>query len=93
VFRPPNFHAPDEPILHQVRVLDEALGHDEPREVADDLVYRHNQLPVRLVVDSQRIDMRIERRPLPRLVVTDLIAAMNHAAFHAVGPFHVRVHG
>src|SRR5258707_14892442 len=44
-------------------------------------------------MECHRLDMRIDHAPLPRPVSANSSMTVNCAAFHAIWPFHVGLHG
>src|SRR5713226_4853464 len=56
-------------------------------------MYPNNHTARRVQIETLRLDMGIEHAPLPRPVFSDASNAMNDAAFHAIWPLHIRLHG
>src|SRR5262245_8377813 len=93
VSRLPDLHVLDQTAFYQVDVLDHALRNDIPFQVADHLMNFNDRAPHLIGVESDRFDVRINRRPLARPVITDVLAAIHTPAFPTIRPIDIRAHG
>lgn len=62
-------------------------------QVAHDLMHVNQNLPIRLRVKRNRLNVGIDFGPLLRPVSADFLRAMNKAAFKGFGPSYSRRHG
>jgi hypothetical protein len=73
-------------------VGDGVLGEHLAVEVLHQLFDLDRHAPVRRLAEADRLDARVDHRPLARPVVADLGMAVDAAALPAVGPVDIRVH-
>src|SRR5215470_253999 len=88
-----DFHVLDQTAFYQVDVLDHALRNDIPFQVADHLMNFNDRAPHLIGAEADRFDVRINRRPLARPVITDGLAAIHTPAFPTIRPINIRAHG
>ena len=62
-------------------------------EIADDLMHFDNDFPLGSIREFDRLDARIDHRPLACPILTHPINSVNVAAFHSICPHDVLVHG
>jgi hypothetical protein len=62
-------------------------------EFANDLVDADDHMARTVEPEADRIYVRIDHAPLPGPVLANAFVAVNRAAFHTVGPFHIGSHG
>jgi hypothetical protein len=83
----------DEAIFNAVHVLDHSLGNQGACQVTDDLMHLNHDCARWVGKETPGLDSRIDLAPLPKPVLANGFATVDPAAFHAVGPIDVRVHG
>jgi hypothetical protein len=86
-----NLHALHEPTAYAVDMLDQLVGYERPRVIADDLMDIDDDTLGPVLSDAHGFDVRIDHRPLARPVRTNRDPTVHSPAFHAIGPIDVRV--
>src|SRR5215204_4623982 len=82
----------DQPFREAVHVPDAPFGDHRASRVTDDLLHGDGDAAVLLPPETDRLDGGIDLSPLARPVVTHLLMPLDHAAFPAVRPHHIRRH-
>src|SRR5262249_39974522 len=86
-------HAFDQAALDHVDVLNYTLRNDISFQVADYLMDFNDSAPHLIGIEADRFDVRINRRPLARPVITYALAPVHTPAFPTIRPINVRAQG
>ena len=85
-------HALDEAAFQRVNVLDHAIKQQLAGRISHDLMDSDDNAPCGIRFKGFRLDVWIDHAPLPRPIGAHAFMAMNHSAFHSVGPNDIGLH-
>src|SRR6266852_5842976 len=91
--RAADIKALDQAVFDSKHVIDHLIREKIPVEVAHDLMDFDNHFPFGTVGERNRLDVRIDHRPLTCPVAAHFVASLDMAAFHAICPNDILVHG
>src|SRR5262245_48914315 len=73
-------------------MFDQALRDNIPFQVADHLMDFNDSSSRLIGIEADRFDVRIDRRPLARPVITNAIVSIHTPAFPTIRPINIRAH-
>src|SRR5262245_35140510 len=73
-------------------MFDHSLRDNIPFQVPDHLMDFNDSATSLIGIESDRFDVRIDRRPLARPVITDALMAIDTSAFPTIRPIYIRAH-
>jgi hypothetical protein len=83
----------DQPVSHLEDVRHQSVGKEIAFKVTHHLMNFDCNFPLAVMRDLEGLDMRIDARPLAFPIAAHLIASVDVATFHSIGPNYVGLHG
>src|SRR5712671_2810755 len=83
----------DQAVFDSKHVTGDLIRQKIPVEVAHNLTYFHNHVPFGAAGERDRLDVRIDHRPLPCPVAAHFVASVDMTAFHSICPNDLLVYG
>jgi hypothetical protein len=87
-----NLHSINESVPEEIDMSNKLVHQYRASQIADDLVDAHYGAAAFVLIDLNRLNVRIKDGPLTSPVAADLIVSKHATAFHAVWPVHIGTH-
>jgi hypothetical protein len=93
IYVPRNVKPTDQPVFDPKDVPDHLIDEEIPFEIAHYLMHLDDYFRFSAFRKRNRLDVRVDHRPLPRPVTAHAFAPVDMAPFHAVCPSDILVQG